>query len=29
MGENKKEVKVRKKAFIKAKHIAIRPWKGL
>ena len=29
MGENKKEVKVRKKAFRKAKHRAIRPWKGL
>ena len=29
MGENKKEVKARKKAFRKAKHRAIRPWKGL
>ena len=28
MGENKKEVKARKKAFRKAKHRAIRPWKG-
>ena len=26
MGENKKEVKARKKAFRKAKHRAIRPW---
>ena len=29
MRENKKEVKARKKAFRKAKHRAIRPWKGL